>query len=194
MHKFCAMLPMTLATGVAGDVGGRTGSHPVQQSCMAVPGKPQAVTRVPPPALVAAELFAVDAYRRSFEAQIVDVDRLGRRVKLSRTAFFPGGGGQPSDTGMLVTHERGFAISGARREPTGIWHVVEAADADLLPAPGAIVQGQLDWERRHLVMRTHTALHILCGVIWSEFEIPVTGGNMDVGTGRLDFPLPAVSD
>jgi misacylated tRNA(Ala) deacylase len=170
-----------------------TGGYSVQQSCMAVPGKPQAVTRVPPPALVAAELFAVDAYRSSFEAQVVDVDRLNRRIKLSRTAFFPGGGGQPSDTGMLVTYGGSFAVSGARREPTGIWHVVDAADADLLPAPGATIQGELDWQRRHLVMRTHTALHILCGVIWSEFEIPVTGGNMDVGTGRLDFPLPAVS-
>ena len=62
-----------------------------------------------------------------------------------------------------------------------------------LPAAGAEVHGELDWERRHVVMRTHTALHILCGVIWEEFRIPVTGGNMEVGVGRLDFPLEAIS-
>jgi misacylated tRNA(Ala) deacylase len=160
---------------------------------MAVPGKAQSATRVPPPALAAVELFAVDAYLRSFEAQVLEVDRPGSRVRLSRTAFFPGGGGQPCDTGTLVTHDGDLAVAGARRAPTGIWHVVDTADPDLLPQPGIAVHGELDWERRHLVMRTHTALHILCGVIWNEFEIPVTGGNMDVGTGRLDFPLPAVS-
>jgi misacylated tRNA(Ala) deacylase len=62
-----------------------------------------------------------------------------------------------------------------------------------LPAPGTEVLGQLDWNRRHLLMRTHTALHILCGVIWAEFRIPVTGGNMDPGRGRLDFPFEAMS-
>jgi misacylated tRNA(Ala) deacylase len=160
---------------------------------MAVPGKPHSSPTTPPAGAGAIELFAVDAYSHSFDAQVVEVDRLNSRVRLSRTAFFPGGGGQPPDTGTLVTDSGDLVVQRAAREPPHIWHVIDETDADRLPEPGTPVQGRLDWERRHLIMRTHTALHILCGVIWSEFTIPVTGGNMDVGTGRLDFPLPTVS-
>ncbi len=157
---------------------------------MAVP----ASTPIPanaPAHLVARELFAVDAYLSSFDAQVLDVDRDGSRVLLSRTAFFPGGGGQPCDMGVLRTPGGDLEVSGARRESGGIWHQVNGGTE--LPGPGDEVHGDLDWARRHTVMRTHTALHILCGVIWAEFQIPVTGGNMDVGAGRLDFPLAAIS-
>jgi misacylated tRNA(Ala) deacylase len=158
---------------------------------VAVPGRPAPIPVAAPRELAAVELFAVDAYRSSFEADVESVDPDTRSVKLSRTAFFPGGGGQPCDVGVLATDEGDVAVVAARRESGDIWHVLD--EGDRLPAPGTTVQGRLDWDRRHLVMRTHTALHILCGVIWSEFAIPVTGGNMDVGTGRLDFPLPAAS-
>jgi misacylated tRNA(Ala) deacylase len=157
---------------------------------MAVPGKPEIPANAPAD-LVARELFAVDAYLSSFDAEVLDVDREGGRILLSRTAFFPGGGGQPCDTGKLTTPLGGLVVDRAKRDSGGIWHWVTGETE--LPSAGAEVHGELDWERRHKVMRTHTALHILCGVIWGEFRIPVTGGNMEVGVGRLDFPLEAIS-
>jgi misacylated tRNA(Ala) deacylase len=157
---------------------------------MAVPGKANVPVNAPAD-LVARELFAVDAYLSAFEAEVVDVDRGDGRVLLSRTAFFPGGGGQPYDTGTLSTPQGSFAVNRTQRATGGIWHSV--AGETVLPAVGTEVHGELDWTRRHTVMRTHTALHILCGVIWQEFRIPVTGGNMDVGVGRLDFPFEAMS-
>jgi misacylated tRNA(Ala) deacylase len=159
---------------------------------MAVPGKSQPST-TPPPELAATELFAVDAYRRDFEAEVVEVDRDGGRLLLSRTAFFPGGGGQPNDVGWLTLDGRRLEVAKAARDAGRVWHTLAEPDALADVVAGAGVYGELDWPRRHLVMRTHTALHILCGVIWAEYQIPVTGGNMDVGAGRLDFPFEAMS-
>ncbi|GAA3077054.1 alanyl-tRNA editing protein AlaXM [Pseudonocardia yunnanensis] len=132
------------------------------------------------------ELFATDAYRRSFDAAITEVDRGAGRVALARTAFYPGGGGQPHDLGTLDWGAGPAAVTRVKREGGRIWHWLDAPE---LPAEGAEVAGELDWNRRHLLMRTHTALHVLCGVVWSEFAIPVTGGNMEPGSGRLDFQL-----
>jgi misacylated tRNA(Ala) deacylase len=157
---------------------------------MAVPGKPDVPVNAPAD-LVARELFSVDAYLASFDAEVLDVDRDAGRILLSRTAFFPGGGGQPCDTGTLTTSLGTLEVDRAKRENGGIWHWVSGETE--LPSVGAEAHGRLDWDRRHHVMRTHTALHILCGVIWEEFRIPVTGGNMEVGIGRLDFPLEAIS-
>jgi misacylated tRNA(Ala) deacylase len=158
---------------------------------MGVPGNP------PPPGLAETELFAVDAYRTEFDATVTDVDRDGRRVALARTAFYPVGGGQPSDEGVLQTPTGPLTVTGVRRErlPSGnavIWHTVDVGDGEL-PDVGAEVQGTIDWARRHRLMRTHTALHILCGVIWADYGIPVTGGNMEPLKGRLDFPFPEMS-
>jgi misacylated tRNA(Ala) deacylase len=158
---------------------------------MAVPGR--AVPEGAPDDLARTELFAVDAYQRSFDAAVADVDREQNRVLLGRTAFYPGGGGQPHDVGTL-TWDGGAArvAKVARDRATGrIWHWLDP-DGDL-PSPGTEVAGELDWERRHLTMRTHTALHILCGVIWADHRVAVTGGNMDPGKGRLDFPLESMS-
>lgn len=155
---------------------------------MAVPG-----TRMPsgaPEGLVDTELFAVDAYTREFDSMVVDVDRAYNRVALARTAFYPGGGGQPHDVGTLAWADGSNAVAKVRREAGRIWHWLEG---DELPDPNAEVHGALDWSRRHLLMRTHTALHILCGIIWAEFQIPVTGGNMEPGKGRLDFPFESMS-
>src|ERR1700754_2018935 len=154
---------------------------------MAVPGN-----RVPagaPAGLVDTELFAVDAYRRDFDSSVVELDRESGRVALARTAFYPGGGGQPHDLGTLRWSDGAAPVVRVRRESGRIWHWLDGE----LPDPDAEVQGELDWSRRHLLMRTHTALHILCGVIWSEFQIPVTGGNMEPGKGRLDFPFESIS-
>ncbi len=155
---------------------------------MAVPGR-----RVPegaPADLAASELFAVDAYLRSFDATVSAVDREGGRVALRRTAFYPGGGGQPHDLGTLRWSDGQAAVTRVKREGGRIWHWLEG---DELTEAATEVEGELDWERRHLTMRTHTALHILCGVMWADHGVAVTGGNMDPGKGRLDFPLPSMS-
>ena len=150
---------------------------------MGVPGNP------PPLGLAETELFAVDAYRTEFDATVTHVDREGGRVALARTAFYPVGGGQPSDTGTIQTPVGALTVTGVRREHGTIWHTVEGD----LPDVGAEVQGAIDWDRRHRLMRTHTALHVLCGVIWADYGIPVTGGNMEPLKGRLDFPFPHMS-
>lgn len=136
-------------------------------------------------------LYSTDAYLKSFEADVVDVDETQRRVALSRTAFYPGGGGQPHDLGVLQWSDgRGEVIKVAQDGPL-IWHWI--APESGLPDPGAQSHGELDWDRRHLLMRTHTALHVLCGVIWADYGVAVTGGNMKPGEGRLDFELDAIS-
>ena len=136
-------------------------------------------------------LYSTDAYLRTFEAAILDVDAEGHRVALNRTAFYPGGGGQPNDEGALRWHEAEVPITAVRSEGPLIWHTV-AADSPL-PDPGAEVEGTIDWDRRHLLMRTHTALHVLCGVIYADYGVAVTGGNMKPGEGRLDFELEHMS-
>ncbi|MDP9073397.1 MAG: alanyl-tRNA editing protein [Actinomycetota bacterium] len=136
------------------------------------------------------ELFSVDAYVRQFDTSIVDVDRERLRVALARTAFYPGGGGQPYDNGTLEWDGGRGDVVRVSREAGRIWHWLAV---DEMPNAGADAMGKLDWERRHLLMRTHTALHILCGVVWADFGVAVTGGNMEPGVGRLDFDLDAVS-
>jgi misacylated tRNA(Ala) deacylase len=130
-------------------------------------------------------LFLRDAYLCAFEATVAAVD--GDRVALDRTAFYATGGGQPHDTGMLA----GRPVLDVRKEGDQVWHVLGGEGAG--PAVGQQVQGEVDWERRHRLMRTHTALHVLCGVIWNEWSVPVTGGNMEPLAARMDFefdPLP----
>ena len=153
---------------------------------MAVPGRSSSWA---PADLAATELFAVDAYATEFDARVAEIDEAGARIRLDRTAFYPGGGGQPYDLGTFETPAGNLAVTAVRREAGAIWHTVEGD----LPDPGAEVHGVLDWTRRHQLMRTHTALHILCGVIWADYGIPVTGGNMEPLRGRLDFPFPSMS-
>ncbi|MGY6502017.1 MAG: alanyl-tRNA editing protein [Acidimicrobiales bacterium] len=133
-------------------------------------------------------LFLRDAYLCEFDATVTDVDPDGQRVALDRTAFYYTGGGQPHDTGMIGL----LGVTDVRRDGTTVWHTLGGEAADL-PAVGDAVHGEIDWERRHQLMRTHTALHILCGVIWNEWKVPVTGGNMEPLAARMDFefdPLP----
>jgi misacylated tRNA(Ala) deacylase len=128
-------------------------------------------------------LYLRDAYLREFDATVVD-QRDGD-VALDRTAFYPTGGGQPHDTGTLG----GVPVTDVRKEGDLVWHHVNGSSA----ARGTLVTGTVDWDRRHALMRTHTALHVLCGVIWNEWRVPVTGGNMEPLSARMDFefdPLP----
>jgi misacylated tRNA(Ala) deacylase len=133
-------------------------------------------------------LYLRDASLRSFDATVVEVDAEARRIALDRTAFYPTGGGQPHDTGSLA----GLAVVDVRKgDGDLVWHT--AGEEGDLPEAGTLVHGELDWERRHALMRTHTALHVLCGVIWNEWRVPVTGGNMEPLSARMDFefdPLP----
>ena len=135
-------------------------------------------------------LYLRDAHLRSFEAAVTAVDDEACRVALDRTAFYPTGGGQPHDTGTLETPAGRRTVTSVRKEAEVVWHQLEGGD---LPAVGDPVSGALDWDRRHDLMRTHTALHVLCGVIWNEWGVPVTGGNMEPLSARMDFefdPLP----
>jgi misacylated tRNA(Ala) deacylase len=132
-------------------------------------------------------LYLTDAYLRSFAARVVEVDAEGHRLALDRTAFYPTGGGQPHDTGTLG----GLPVVEVRKEGDTVWHKLDGEAA--LPAVGDEVEGEVDWERRHALMRTHTALHVLCGAIWNEWGKAVTGGNMEPLSARMDFefdPLP----
>ena len=135
-------------------------------------------------------LYLRDAYMRTFDAAVVAVE--GDRVSLDRTAFYPTGGGQPHDRGTLG----GRAVVDVRKIGDTVWHALDGdGDGDGAPAPGpgTQVHGEIDWGRRHALMRTHTALHVLCGVIWNEWATPVTGGNMEPLAARMDFefdPLP----
>jgi misacylated tRNA(Ala) deacylase len=132
-------------------------------------------------------LFLRDAYLQRFQATVTAVDPDQRRVALDRTAFYATGGGQPHDTGTLA----GLPVEDVRKDGDDVWHVL-GGDGPL-PAVGAAVDGEVDWDRRHRLMRTHTALHVLCGVIWNEWRVPVTGGNMEPLSARMDFefdPLP----
>lgn len=131
-------------------------------------------------------LYLTDAYLRDFTATVVDVQRGDVvRVALDRTAFYPTGGGQPHDTGTLA----GVPVVNVGKEGPVVWHVIEGSPPEI----GDEVIGVIDWDRRHALMRTHTALHILCGVIWNEWGVSVTGGNMEPLKARMDFefdPLP----
>lgn len=129
-----------------------------------------------------------DAYLREFDATVVAGTSKG--VVLDRTAFYPGGGGQPPDTGLLRDRDDEYTVRGLARFQGQIVHEIEG---DAFPPVGAVVHGMLDWERRYSLMRTHTALHILCGVIWRDYGALVTGGNMDPLAARMDFELESMS-
>ena len=129
-------------------------------------------------------LYLRDAYTTHFEATVTAV-RDGA-VCLDATFFYPTGGGQPHDVGVLA----GLQVVEVRKEGDDVWHTVEGGP---VPGVGDRVHGEVEWDRRHRLMRTHTAMHVLCGVIWNEWHVPVTGGNMEPLSARMDFefdPLP----
>ena len=132
-------------------------------------------------------LFLRDAYQRTDDGHVVASD--GARVALDRCVFYPTGGGQPHDTGSLSWDGGSAAVTAVAKDGDDVWLTLDA-DA---PPVGTAVHSEVDWDRRHKLMRTHTALHVLCGVIWNEWSVPVTGGNMEPLSARMDFefdPLP----
>ena len=130
-------------------------------------------------------LYLTDAYQKTCTATVVSVEPDDNAVILDKTVFYPGGGGQLPDTGQLIAEEAGYTVIQAKRKGNQILHIIEAGDG--LPEEGTTVTVEIDWDRRYKAMRTHTAMHILCGVIWRDYEKSVTGGNMDLLSGRMDF-------
>ncbi len=130
-------------------------------------------------------LYLRDAYLTQFSARVTGTRN--DAIALDQTAFYPTGGGQPHDTGVLA----GLRVTEVRKEGTDVWHTVAGGP---LPVVGAEVEGEIDWGRRHQLMRTHTALHVLCGVIWNEWRVPVTGGNMEPLSARMDFEFDPVPE
>jgi misacylated tRNA(Ala) deacylase len=132
-----------------------------------------------------------DAYSGQTDATVVAVDPDAGAVLLDRTVFYPGGGGQPPDTGLLEAAAGGsWRVTGAKkRADDEIWHTVEGEP----PPVDTDVVAALDWERRYALMRTHSALHVLCGVIWRDHGASVTGGNMEPMSGRMDFEFETMA-
>jgi misacylated tRNA(Ala) deacylase len=132
-------------------------------------------------------LFHDHSYLQEFDATVTAVAETG--VALDRTAFYIGGGGQPSDVGILIVEGRDYAVTGIKRDGGLILHLIDGEQ----PTEGSQVAGRIDWDRRYQLMRTHTALHILCGVVWRDYGALVTGGNMQPGEARMDFELERMS-
>jgi misacylated tRNA(Ala) deacylase len=132
-------------------------------------------------------LYQEDAYLESFVARVLAHE--DGALVLERTAFYPGGGGQPPDRGVLISQSGEYALEKVRKLGDRVLHWVDAGERSPLPSVGEEVGGSLDWGHRYKLMRTHTALHILCGVIWRDYGAQVTGGNMQPLKARMDFEL-----
>jgi misacylated tRNA(Ala) deacylase len=143
------------------------------------------------------QLCYSDAYARSVEGRVVAVDEgipgSGTLIVLDRTVFYPGGGGQPPDRGTLLRAADGrtWTVLSARKQNGDIVHELEAGVEP--PTRGELLEVDLEWGRRYSLMRTHTALHALCGVVWRDYGASVTGGNMEPGSGRMDFEFERMS-
>jgi misacylated tRNA(Ala) deacylase len=136
---------------------------------------------------VTEEICSSDAYARSCEATVVAVSDDG--VVLDRTVFYARGGGQPGDTGVLRWEGGQARVADTVKQAGEVLHVIEGSG----PSTGARVVAEIDWERRHALMRTHTALHALSGIVFRDYGAKVTGGNMEPGVARMDFELASIS-
>lgn len=126
-------------------------------------------------------LYQEDGYLKQFSAIVTAIGE--DAIALDQTAFYPGGGGQPCDHGRIRVESKDFPVKDVRRSEGEVWHQIEGP----VPEIGTEVWCEIDWTRRYTLMRTHTAMHILCGVIWRDYEASVTGGNMKPLHGRMDF-------
>lgn len=133
------------------------------------------------------QLYQTDSFLRDFDARVVAVDPERHGAVLDRTALYPGGGGQPADHGTLAWDGASATVTGSRRDGAAIVHLLDPGAP--LPQIGSEVHGEIDWERRYALMRMHTALHILCGVVFRDYGALVTGGNMEPDHARMDFEM-----
>jgi misacylated tRNA(Ala) deacylase len=141
------------------------------------------------------QLAYTDAYARSVTANVRNVEAgEAPLIVLDRTVFYPGGGGQPPDRGLLLRAGDGrtWTVRSSRKADGEIAHELDPGSGDP-PAIGDTLQVDIDWARRRALMRTHTALHALCGVVWRDHGAQVTGGNMEPGSGRMDFEFASMS-
>lgn len=132
-------------------------------------------------------LFHTDAQLREFDATVVAVD--GERISLDRTALYARSGGQPSDFGILRAGDVEYRVVDSKKQGDQVWHQLDRAGLQV----GDAVHGTVDWDRRYKLMRTHTALHILCGVIFRDYGASVTGGDMEPLAARMDFEFDRMS-
>lgn len=130
-------------------------------------------------------LYQTDSYLQAFDAMVVALDLENHAVILDRSAFYPGGGGQPCDFGYLEKEGMRYEVTRVKKIGDQVLHILQNDQS--LPDIGSAIHGQLAWERRYQLMRTHTAMHILCGVIYRDYGASVTGGDMDPLQGRMDF-------
>jgi misacylated tRNA(Ala) deacylase len=130
-------------------------------------------------------LYQTDSYLAEFDATVSALDPATHALVLDQTAFFPGGGGQVHDLGFLTFGDSRADLKRLKNSPQGILHMLD--EGQLLPQIGEKIHGSIDWDHRYKVMRTHTAMHILCGTIFRDYGALVTGGNMDPLSGRMDF-------
>ena len=130
-------------------------------------------------------LYQTDAYLKEFSATITSVDAVTRAVILGQSAFYPGGGGQPCDFGSLEVAGVIYPVDKVKKQGDDVLHFLGGSDS--LPPVNSASRGTLDWVRRYQLMRTHTALHILCGTVFRDYGAKVTGGDMDPLKGRMDF-------
>lgn len=136
------------------------------------------------------ELYSHDAYLASCDAVVTAVSGLG--VVLDRTVSYARGGGQPGDTGTITWADGSVVVTDTYkdRETGALIHQVDGAP----PPAGTAVEVRIDWDRRHVIMRTHTALHSLSGIVFGDYDAKVTGGNMEPGgVARMDFELEGIS-
>lgn len=125
-------------------------------------------------------LYHIDPYIKQFQAQVVQSE--DDAILLDQTAFYPGGGGQPADSGVIRSGDSEWQVTKISQRGNEIWHHLDSAVMDL-----DVVDAEIDWDRRLKLMRTHTAMHVLCGVVWRDYGASVTGGNMKPLQGRMDF-------
>ena len=135
-----------------------------------------------------------DAYAKAVETRVRAVEgETGSLIVLDRTVFYPGGGGQPSDLGLLLraADGRSWTVTGMKRFGGELVHEIDPGAEP--PSVGDVLVAEVEWARRYQLMRTHTALHALCGVVWRDHGALVTGGNMEPGKGRMDFEFESMS-
>jgi len=130
-------------------------------------------------------LYQTDSYIKEFDATVTSILREKNAFILNRSAFYPGGGGQAYDFGTVRFNNAEAQLKRAKHSPEGLLHILK--DGEPLPEPGQEIKGIIDWERRYQLMRTHTAMHILCGIIFNKYGALVTGGDMQPLKGRMDF-------
>lgn len=135
-------------------------------------------------------VYLEDAYVKELETIITSIDPELSAVQFEKSIIYPGGGGQAKDHAVIEIGGRTFDLKDCKKDDRGIWYVLDDIDFNLQDF--ALIR--LDWERRYNLMRTHTAMHILCGVVWNEYQKKVTGGNMEPLKARMDFEFEGLND